>query len=640
MHHSTLPVREPIFEGESLTSVIRRHAAAMGYESVGRILAQADGIRFPKQLERLGRGPPLEWLARFLRRDPESIAATTVHAWHATLEPPPAAGTVAGSLNTPTIDRYFDFTHRRVCPACLREPVPFERLVWSFRPLVVCPEHGVMLVDRCPACGRSLSALRMDLRRCRCGSDLSLATTVMAGECASALSRELICWLAGARLPSIGLPRPVLFLWLTKVHGAALRTPVFLKQSCLELGLPESPADESLAWSAAARLIQRWPTELESFLDELQAVGRPAARSTRAGLAFRDLQRAAERLERLGYSPPGDALRHYLLERYTHGHVTSKGILFRDAVHRGLPADRPWITQTEAARRLCLRPPSVAALVGRGVLEGRIEPSGPRGRTNGVVRRESVDRYAKRLEAAWSVKRAADRLGVDRPRILELIRCDLLRDAVRGPNGWLIPADVVVELLQQLGRLPSVKNGAGDMLPLREALRRLGVCGWNLAKLLAAVVDGSVAAYRSARGAPRISDLSFARSDLACLRNRTSIAHADVVGYSLSSVAAELVPGRRVGPRCLRKWIAAGLLTAKRRRKSWWIDAVEAVRFHATYCVAREVCGRLGIARSTLDRWEVERRLTPVYGRRTCPGAGTSVFLRADVERLAAERAA
>ena len=243
MHHSMLPVREPIFGGESLTSVIRRHAAAMGYESLGRILAQADGMRFPKQLERLGRGPPLKWLARFLRRDPESIAATTVQAWHAALELSPADDTVNESLNTPIIDRYFDFTHRRVCPACLRKPVPFEQLVWSFQPLVVCPEHGVMLIERCPACLRRLSALRMDLRRCRCGSDLDQATTEIVGDGASVLARALIDWLMGARRSSIGLPRSVLFLWLTKLQAAAQRTTVFLKQSRLELGLPESRAD-------------------------------------------------------------------------------------------------------------------------------------------------------------------------------------------------------------------------------------------------------------------------------------------------------------------------------------------------------------------------------------------------------------
>lgn len=639
MFDLTLPVREPVFEGETLTSVVRRYAAAMGYESLQRILAQADGIRFPKQLEHLGRGPPLEWLARFLGREPEVLLSTTVSAWSEPFAIIQPSVTMIGRTDAATIDRYFDLAHRRVCPACLSESAAFERLLWSFQPLAVCANHGVPLIGRCPTCRRSLAARRVDLRQCRCGADLAQTATLIVGDDARGLARALNDWMTGARQPPLRLPRPFLFVWLAQLKRATLQTPKYRAQTWLELGLPGSLADELLAWTAAVQLVKRWPTGFESFLDELQEIGRPIEPSTRAGRAFRELQRGAERLERLGHAVPSDALRSYLLERYTQGHVTSKGILFRDVVHRRLPADRPWITQTEAARRLGLRPPSVAALVRRHVLEGRIKPSGPRGRTNGVVRRDSVERYRERLRSAWSVKQVAVRLGVDRPRVLELIRCNLLRDAVRGPQGWLVPADVVDDLSAQLSRLPLVTKARHDLLPFREMLRRLGVRGWNLAKLLSAVLAGTVAAHRS-EGSPRITTLCFDPADLDRLKSENPIGHGDVAGYSMSSIATQLVPGRRIGRRSLRNWIAAGLLAARRRRKSWWITTAEADRFRATYCIARDVCSRLGIARSTLDRWEVERRLLPVYGRRTHLGAGTSVFLRADVERLAADRAA
>jgi hypothetical protein len=47
--------------------------------------------------------------------------------------------------------------------------------------------------------------------------------------------------------------------------------------------------------------------------------------------------------------------------------------------------------------------------------------------------------------------------------------------------------------------------------------------------------------------------------------------------------------------------------------------------------LAREACRMLGVGRSTLDRWEVEKQLVPIYGRRTHRGAGSSLFFRADV---------
>ena len=42
----------------------------------------------------------------------------------------------------------------------------------------------------------------------------------------------------------------------------------------------------------------------------------------------------------------------------------------------------------------------------------------------------------------------------------------------------------------------------------------------------------------------------------------------------------------------------------------------------------------LTITRSTLARWEADGRITAVYSRRNTPGAGASVFRRADVEGL------
>jgi predicted site-specific integrase-resolvase len=61
-------------------------------------------------------------------------------------------------------------------------------------------------------------------------------------------------------------------------------------------------------------------------------------------------------------------------------------------------------------------------------------------------------------------------------------------------------------------------------------------------------------------------------------------------------------------------------------------------RFRSEYCLADEACRLLGISRSTLSRWEAERRIRPVYGKRVTPGAGFSLYRRKDLLKLSRRR--
>jgi hypothetical protein len=288
---------------------------------------------------------------------------------------------------------------------------------------------------------------------------------------------------------------------------------------------------------------------------------------------------------------------------------------------------------------LHLRQPTIAELVRRGILPGSIQVSGPRGRTNGVVSRSSVAAYVRRLKTAVSVRETAGRLGIDTPRVMELIRANVLTDAVRGPLGWLIPLDSLTGILACLEQLPEIPVDRGPWIPFREALRRFGVGALSVVRIVQLVRDGQLSARRN----PAVPALRGLYLDVTELRRWSRQAQAErrtASGYSLSHVAAVLFPERPIRLAVLRKWIDAGLLRAERRRKAWRILPEEVTRFRATYCLVQEACTLLNVARSTLDRWVVERRVAPVYSRRTHRKAGTPIFLRADVERLAVLRAA
>lgn len=70
----------------------------------------------------------------------------------------------------------------RVCPLCLSEDeIPYIRAEWGLPMSVACTRHGVLLADRCCACGDPLNVLRPALMQCRCGADLRQMRSADAG---------------------------------------------------------------------------------------------------------------------------------------------------------------------------------------------------------------------------------------------------------------------------------------------------------------------------------------------------------------------------------------------------------------------------------------------------------------------------
>ena len=54
---------------------------------------------------------------------------------------------------------------------CLAQQQAISGL-WDLRAVCVCPHHGKWLIDRCPACDKSLKWNRTSVIRCQCGFDL------------------------------------------------------------------------------------------------------------------------------------------------------------------------------------------------------------------------------------------------------------------------------------------------------------------------------------------------------------------------------------------------------------------------------------------------------------------------------------
>ncbi len=636
-----LPARAAPFSGESLASLVRRSADAMGYESPERVLySLPDTGAIPAHVNLIPPGPSLDRLAQLLRRPPEDLLTMTVHRFAEQLVLAPRGSPCHGLCDSKTILKYFVTSTSPVCPRCLAEDsLPYERLAWSSRAVPVCLSHGCLFLWRCPACQRPLRWDRQDVSRCRCGQPLGDIEPQAVSSDGLRLAKQVHQTLLGDAQPRPEMSAAACFWWSDRLAAAIRRTPNWLMEVGQRLGLPPQHHGDALAWIAAAEILDDWPRGLEAFLDLFQQIDKHRTTSTGVGRRFGTLLRQAAQLEELGHPAPAMALRQYLVAHYAGGHLSGKVCLFQKPKDRATLRQRAWVTQTQAAKMLGLRHGAVARLVQEGILCGRLHSAGQRGRSIGLVLRDSVKTLQAELRDALEVQMAARRLGIDRHRVLDLIRGRMLPRAVRTAKGWLIPRASVVELEKFYERLPACQPASPRWLSLRQATRRFGPTGLTLALLIELIRVQKVSA-RLADPKERLNGIRVSLQDLSTLtpeiRSRRDQEHGDPV-HHLGKV---LFPGRPIKGSVIKKWIGSGLMKARKSGRARVIAAEEVERFRVTYCLAEEACRILGITRSTLSHWEAEGLLQPVYGKRVTPGAGFSLYRRADLAGLTRRRAA
>lgn len=633
-HLQSLPVREPPLPGESLASLLRRTAVVMGYDNVNlltRLLGE--GYRPHQSPNLMPPGPHLDRLATLLRLPSEDLLQRTVHCFAPVLVLRPAGSPVPSLCDSKTTFRFFVLQSSPACPVCLAEASsPHEQLIWLLQPLRVCTRHGCLLLYRCPSCQRVLPSSRKSLAHCPCGVSLPECRPTNVSAATLTRARMLEDWFSAdfQAVPQLAGPA---VLWLVERLAAAVaKTPRWAQLTADRLEIDPAGPPELLCWTAAVEAVESWPENFWLFLDELQRSARDRTPDRGVSHPFGTLLRDAAHLEELGYPAPALALRKYLLERYTTGHVNGKVVLFHSAESRCLLRQGAWYTQTEAADALQLRQGTVVELVRRGVLEGEIRPAGSRGRSIGVVSKRSVEVLRRSLDTGLSVSQVRRRLGIGRSQVLDLIHAGLLGTPVRTRKGWIVPLEAVQDLASIQQSLPSVGPDRRSWLPLRQVTRAYGSCGLNLVQALKLVREGKVRA-RTDGHSLTLRSLWLSQPDVEAQLPLLLAKQYEASGYPLSVLAKVLLPGHPSREPVLKKWIRAGLLHVQRQGRTWTASPAEVERFRAEYCLADEACALLQVSRSTLSRWERSGRLTPVYGKRTCRGAGFSLYRRQDLPR-------
>lgn len=627
-----LPARAPPIRGESLYSLVRRMAGAMGYETTHRILSQLpDDRRVPSWLNELKDERLLGELANLFGVSVHLLGQSTIHRFAAALVVKLNSGDHNLSCDRKTRLRYFT-PKSRVCPQCLEEDSA-ELLIWSFRPLPVCVRHGVLLDSKCRKCGRQWSNGRLSDSACQCGE-------VVTTESARRIPDDVVQMLLSIQnsleqnTPLISRASvPAGFYWLERMADAAKRAENWSQRVSSELGLQTELERDFRAWIVAAYTVSDWPNRFRLFLDSY--VRQPKSRHTSTGVSrrFGSLLREAHKLELQGDPVFADVLRDYLTKQYSAGLVTRKICLFRSDDREAPLRQGNHVSQTVAARTIRTTVPTIRRLIGDGILTGEVHPAGANGRSVGVVSKDSVDELQRQLCASNDCTEAAEQLGISRHRVLDLIHAGLLPRSVKIDHAWKIPRASIRSLLDVVDSLAYAEADNTGWVSIREATRQHGKSGLNLANAVRLLVERNIRGRRS-RGGTGFQGVLLHAGDLEtrlpAIRTRRHQEH----GYPLQQAARILFPGRLTKETVLKKLMELNLLYAERIDRQWHISADEIKRFRSAYCLATEAATIVGRHRQTLSRWEAEGLLTPVYGKRVTPDAGFTIYLRADIERL------
>jgi hypothetical protein len=178
--------------GESLLGYVLRLSETNGYDTPWHIWRAAGYGQGEMQTP----GFDVTRLAAVTGQPPDQLAK---HAYLAT----DASGRRYYQINRQRIgggraSTFFRLRRPAICTACILE-CGYASVCWDARDYVACPDHKVLLLERCPACGHALSWFRPGLLTCRCGASFERVTAKPAAEELVALMRVLRCKILGSQ---------------------------------------------------------------------------------------------------------------------------------------------------------------------------------------------------------------------------------------------------------------------------------------------------------------------------------------------------------------------------------------------------------------------------------------------------------
>jgi hypothetical protein len=469
-----------------------------------------------------------------------------------------------------------------VCPHCLRMQV-YMRVHWEHAYVVACPEHRVMLVDRCNACGERLASHRERIEQCPCGYDLRNVPAPAASPAvlwvASLLSN---CAVSVGDLgpPVEGVTVDVLSLLVRTLCVFSNPRAVGARQNA---PVPRTIQEATIFLQPMEGLLEDWPRGFEEHVSKRLACASPDARtlSTALGKWYVVLKSCCTE----------GPLQCFFEAIARVAAAEFDGLTGLDSAAAATNRAASQILLAEAARRIGVHRDTLFSYVKRGQLRSEQKKFGTRGLAY-VVSVQDVDEVMAARREWMLEEQACDILDIPPSVLLRLAAAGLVQHDTQwttdlrkgGPVELASVTAFSVRLAaHNLGR----GSSGGARIALRELNGRRSGDGKALIRTLQAIAEGEILPLNRAKTVGR---LEYAMADVGRYFS-TPILEAGLSVQGLSQLTGWKWES-------ISHWIDLGLLqstTIQLRGQPCRVVSPQAlVEFSRTYVPLADLAKQLG----------------------------------------------
>jgi hypothetical protein len=362
----------------------------------------------------------------------------------------------------------WNYRTSRYCVYCLREHAYWKQ-EWELSLVTVCSTHNCQLIEVCKKCDQSLVWSRSVLTRCRCGYDLRHTTASEIDAKDSKLTQVLINKIYGED-PDI---KHLRLLDLKQLHNLIITLGVYAnpdKRPVLRDQKISSLIETQSLVSVAVDVLLNWPKGFYQMLDRIQlsyGAEDTAQLGKRFGRFYSYLYGQHKGRE-FGFLL--HAFENYLEKNWRHALAGRNKRLSGRLRNKHI-----WVPASTIAKELNAGLKQIISLIDGGEIESS-QVTTTKGRTVLCVNRQQLDLIRGLLKDRVDLKLAAEILGIQENRVLQLLKHHLLGKVIspqeNGSGRWKISRSALDQILILGSDLPDGdSSGFPDKCNLGYVLR-------------------------------------------------------------------------------------------------------------------------------------------------------------------------
>ncbi|VVE66462.1 hypothetical protein PAN31117_02299 [Pandoraea anapnoica] len=394
-----------------------------------------------------------------------------------------------------------------VCPKCIAES-PYLRCSWEHAYVTACPQHRILLVDQCNACGKHLSSERLYIGLCSCGHDLSSLPCTPAARAQQWLSTLIASdgqQSGGVEPPVDGIDVHVLMKTIRTLCQYADPTRPGLPRNA---ALPKFVSEAVEFLSPLETLLVDWPVGFRTHVEQRIASGRKDARTlnTLLGEWYINLRKLCQ----------GTMLEPLLQIIIDVAAQNSECVLGMDSAKAMAEDATGYVRAPQAAKTIGISVSRLHDSMVAGECVHRARRTGTRGQLFEIPCTE-VKRI-RRQRSEWISDVVACELAGVSPVVLERMKTSaVIRSDIRWREDLLkggpVERQSILDLRECVGRsTQSVAPGEDSTLTWAELTSRRMGDRRAIESLMRAIAGGKVKAVGHGR---TLGEMSFLRSDVS-----------------------------------------------------------------------------------------------------------------------------